>query len=152
MVDTSGSSHCSTSSSSSESGRMKSDTLHTNNSSGRAYAKKKTRKRRQRDRQDKNDEMIDEFDLLNSTAKNNGTTPADDDDDDQKIPSILSCTIGPYDVICGRNKTAFNNIGNRRFRFTIALALPRFLIATSRKEKSIVIQSIQQLVHQNGGR
>ena len=145
MVDTSGSSHCSTSSSSSESGRMKSDTLHTNNSSGRAHAKKKRRKRRQRDRQDKNDDMIDEFDLLNSTAKNIGTaTPADDDD--QKIPSILSCTIGPYDVICGRNKTAFNNIGNRRFRFTIALALPRFLIAKSRKEKSIVIQSVQQLV------
>jgi hypothetical protein len=67
-------------------------------------------------------------------------------------PSSPPPSLGVYDVICGRHKAAFNNIGNRRFRCTIALALPRFLQSKSRKDKSIVIESIRQLVHQNGGK
>ena len=58
---------------------------------------------------------------------------------------ILHVVRGPY-------KMAFNNIGNRRFRLTIALALPRFLNAKSRKDKQIVTESIIELVHRNGGR
>ena len=138
MVDSSGSSR---SSSSSENEASRKD-------SGRAFAKRKIRKRKNIDRYD-NDAVVD-IDLVNSSDTKNDATLVDGDD--QKISPTLPCTVGPYDVICGRNKTAFNNIGNRRFRFTVALALPRFLSAKSRKEKSIVIESIKQLIHQNGGR
>jgi hypothetical protein len=60
--------------------------------------------------------------------------------------------IGMYDVLCGRHKAAFNNIGNRRFRITVSLALDRYLSAGTRREKSNVIKSITSLVHRNGGR
>lgn len=60
--------------------------------------------------------------------------------------------LGLYDVLCGRNKTAFNNIGNRRFRVTVTLALERYMSKPSRIDKSIVIKSVAGLVHANGGR
>jgi hypothetical protein len=60
--------------------------------------------------------------------------------------------IGTYDVLCGRHKAAFNNVGNRRFRITVALALDRYLSAKTRRDKSNVIRSIRSLVHSNGGR
>ena len=141
MVDTSssgGSSSCnnSTTSASCE-----------NQSSRIKFARAKKRQRRKRSRRDT--DTIDDIIHRSSTIADDGD---DNDDDDQKISSTTSCTLGPYDVICGRSKTAFNNVGNRRFRFTIALALPRFLNTKSRKEKSIVIESIKKLVHQNGGK
>lgn len=63
-----------------------------------------------------------------------------------------AATLHMYDVICGRHKDAFNNIGNRRFRYTIALALKRYSKAENRRSKSIVIDEIIDLVHSNGGR
>lgn len=60
--------------------------------------------------------------------------------------------VGVYDVLCGRDKEAFNNIGNRRFRVTVSLALDRYTQALTRKEKSTVIHSVAVLVQQNGGR
>ena len=54
--------------------------------------------------------------------------------------------LGPYDIICGRCSTAFNNIGNRRFRVLISINLPRYLSAISRNEKSAVINSIVQMM------
>lgn len=60
--------------------------------------------------------------------------------------------LTPYDVICGRHKAAFNNIGNRRFRITVSLNKMRYLKAKSRKEKSAVIQSIVDLVNISDGK
>jgi len=60
--------------------------------------------------------------------------------------------LGNYDVICGRHKTAFNNVGNRRFRVTVSLSLARYLSAPTRKDKSIVIKSVAALVRSTGGR
>lgn len=51
---------------------------------------------------------------------------------------------GDYDVISGRSSTAFNNIGNRRFRYYIARSLPGYLKATSRNQKSRVIWETAQ--------
>jgi hypothetical protein len=59
--------------------------------------------------------------------------------------------IGPYDILCGRRKTAFNNVGNRRFRVTISLNLPRYLGAKSRHEKSAVIISIVRMLRNDVG-
>jgi hypothetical protein len=60
--------------------------------------------------------------------------------------------LGQYDIICGRNKLAFNNIGNRRFRVTVAISLDRYMIAATRKETSNVIKSVADIVRGNGGR
>ena len=144
MVDTSGSSNSSTIASDSESSRMCLHNTSMNDTTVACARKKKPQQRKSGHR--KNSGMVDNTDTITIADGD------DNDDDDKKIPSTSPCNLGPYDVICGRNKMAFNNIGNRRFRFTIALALPRFLTAKSRKDKSIVIESIKKLVHQNGGR
>jgi hypothetical protein len=60
--------------------------------------------------------------------------------------------IGQHDVICGRSKMAFNNVGNRRFRTIISLSLERFMKAPERKDKSVVIRSVTDLLLGNGGR
>ena len=60
--------------------------------------------------------------------------------------------IGVYDVLCGRDKAAFNNVGNRRFRVTVSLSLERYLQATTRKEKSVVIKSVVTMLHADGGK
>jgi hypothetical protein len=61
-------------------------------------------------------------------------------------------TLGPYDIICGRNKLAFNNIGNRRFRITITLVLDRYMAATTKLDTSNVIKYVSNIVRENGGR
>jgi hypothetical protein len=60
--------------------------------------------------------------------------------------------IGLYDKLCGRDSNAFNNIGNRRFRITVSVALESYMKAPTRKDKSIVVKSVVALVHENGGR
>lgn len=61
--------------------------------------------------------------------------------------------LGLYDVLCGRHKNSFNNIGNRRFRVTISLALDRYMSAPTRKAKSVVIKSVTAaLIQGNGAR
>jgi hypothetical protein len=60
--------------------------------------------------------------------------------------------IGSYDVLCGRHKLAFNNIGNRRLRVTVSLSLERYLVKPSRQDKTLVIISIVKLIQESGGR
>jgi hypothetical protein len=60
--------------------------------------------------------------------------------------------LGPYDIICGRNKLAFNNIGNRRFRVTIQLCMDRYMAATTRNDTSTVIKYVASMIQENGGR
>ena len=60
--------------------------------------------------------------------------------------------IGSYDVLCGRHKLAFNNVGNRRLRVTVSLSLERYLAKPSRQDKTLQIISIVKLIQQSGGR
>jgi len=60
--------------------------------------------------------------------------------------------LGEFDVLCGRDKTAFNHAGNRRFRVAVAVHQDRYAASHSRKEKSVIIQSVVKMVHMNGGR
>lgn len=69
----------------------------------------------------------------------------------QPQPSPVEA-LGPYDIICGRNKLAFNNIGNRRFRVTVQLTMDRYMAATTRNETSKVIKYVADIVKENGGR
>ena len=59
--------------------------------------------------------------------------------------------LGPYDILCGRCKTSFNNIGNRRFRVTISLNLQRYLEADTKQKKTKLIISIAQELKYNVG-
>lgn len=70
--------------------------------------------------------------------------------DDEKHDRVNA--LGFYDVICGRHKAAFDNIGNRRFRVLVALAHEKYANAPSRAQKSIVIKDIVDSVHNGGGR
>jgi len=47
-----------------------------------------------------------------------------------------------FDVLCGRDRASYNNIGNRRFRILINLNLPRYLKCQSRNERSKMILSL----------
>jgi hypothetical protein len=50
--------------------------------------------------------------------------------------------LGPFDVICGRAKTCFSNLGNRRFRVLINTYLPRYLSCESRLLRIVAIKAI----------
>jgi hypothetical protein len=65
---------------------------------------------------------------------------------------IQITTIEPYDILCGRCSTAFNNVGNRRFRVTVSLNVPRYVNAPSRNAKSHVIISIIKMLQDIGAR
>jgi hypothetical protein len=65
---------------------------------------------------------------------------------------LVNRVIFPYDVLCGRCKDAFNNIGNRRFRVTVSLWLSRYVNAPTRQDKSLIINAIRELVRETGGR
>jgi hypothetical protein len=76
----------------------------------------------------------------------------DVDDEVSGWDMVLESELGQDDVICGRSKMAFNNVGNRRFRATISLALEHFMKASERKDKSVVIGSVTDLLLSNSGR
>ena len=58
----------------------------------------------------------------------------------------------PQDVICGRDKHAFNNAGNRRLRAIVSSFLPQYLENTCRKKRSQVISLVTATsVHRQGG-
>lgn len=60
--------------------------------------------------------------------------------------------LGPNDVLCGKDKEAFNSIGNRRFRVSVSLIIGRYIQAKSKQEKTLVIQSLVNVVKESGGR
>jgi len=60
--------------------------------------------------------------------------------------------IGPYDILSGRGRDSYQNVGNRRFRVTIAMSLQRYIDASTRLEKSKVILSVVDLIRSSGGR
>jgi hypothetical protein len=56
-----------------------------------------------------------------------------------------SNTVGPYDIICGRSKDAYNNIGNRRFRITIRMFLQRYQELECRAERKLYTNYLTKL-------
>ena len=60
--------------------------------------------------------------------------------------------VGPYDVLCGRHKHAFRNVGNRRFRVTVSMNLSRYTAAPTKGDKSKVILSVIEMIRAVGGR
>lgn len=55
-------------------------------------------------------------------------------------------------VLCGRGKTSFNHVGNKRFRDAVNNALSDYLRASNRYEKSLVVHGIVDEIKSAGGR
>lgn len=53
--------------------------------------------------------------------------------------------LKPFDVICGKCRLAFNNVGNRRFRVVIGMNIQRYMEASTRTAKSRVIASVVKI-------
>ena len=70
----------------------------------------------------------------------------------QTQQSANTCELNDTDVICGRSKSAFEHIGNRRFRVTISIFLRRYLENTNRLDRSMLIYEIIDTVHESGSR
>lgn len=75
----------------------------------------------------------------------------DEDEDEQSTSSLTGVrssgvgeisALGPYDVICGKTRTAYHHTGNRRFRIIIGIHVDRYVQASSRKAKREVIHSV----------
>ena len=59
--------------------------------------------------------------------------------------------LQPYDVVCGRNSSAFNHVGNRRFRFSMMMNLQRYMDAPTREEKTKIINSLVRFLQDDVG-
>ena len=72
----------------------------------------------------------------------------------KKLESVSSFDVSlrDTDVICGRNRSAFNHIGNRRFRVTISIFLRRYLDTPSRLDRSLLSHEIVETVLGSGSR
>lgn len=91
---------------------------------------------------DNNDEQSD-------TSNNDDVKkpPIEESKDDEKKtlpkPSLIkTCDVQPYDILCGRDKATFNNVGNRRFRVLISMNIPKYEKANTKVEKASVIKSV----------
>jgi hypothetical protein len=60
--------------------------------------------------------------------------------------------LGLYDVICGRDKQAYHNVGNRRFRVLVAMNKGRYASVGTRREKTAIVRYLVHAVMRNGGR
>lgn len=56
-----------------------------------------------------------------------------------------------YDILCGRHKSAFNHVGNRRFRVTVSIFLSRYLRTPSRLDRSLIMMEIIDTIKEAGG-
>jgi hypothetical protein len=60
-------------------------------------------------------------------------------------------SLGPWDILCGRSRNAYHNVGNRRFRITICLHCQRYMEAKSREEKGVIITTVLRLLKDDVG-
>jgi hypothetical protein len=58
----------------------------------------------------------------------------------------------PYDVLCDRNISSFNNVGNKRFRVVCEIYIPRYTKAKTKREGSKIFRTIVDTVHNGGGK
>jgi hypothetical protein len=65
---------------------------------------------------------------------------------------LVEAWFGPHDVLLGRNRYAFNNLGNKRFRNMIIENANVYIASPSRTQKSQLVATLIARIHQNGGR
>mmetsp|Transcript_39454 Transcript_39454/g.95452 ORF Transcript_39454/g.95452 Transcript_39454/m.95452 type:complete len:245 (+) Transcript_39454:132-866(+) len=69
----------------------------------------------------------------------------------KSTPSIHDSRLGPYDILCGRSRNAYNNVGNRRFRVSIRMFLLRYQHLKSRADRKIFIFYLTKLFREEIG-
>ena len=87
-----------------------------------------------------------------STAPNRriASSPADQD---ESAVLISQSEVGEYDILCGRRKTSFNNVGNKHFRNTISQFLTEYLSISSKRAKTeLIIKIVRHLRDEVGAR
>ena len=67
------------------------------------------------------------------------------------VSEMSRLELTEYDILCGRNKLAFNHVGNRRFRVTISLFLNQYFQKPGRTDRSILILRILDTINKAGG-
>lgn len=72
--------------------------------------------------------------------------------EDQKLAPSNDLNVNGNDVLCGRGKTSFNHVGNRRFRHIISESIEDYNNAGSRKAKSAVVKRVHDVIRATGGR
>lgn len=94
------------------------------------------------------------LDTVSIAAHDEGSKQSEEDGYSSDEDFLESCLdgVGPYDVVCGRQKAAFRNVGNRRFRVTVSLFMEKYTAAPTRQCKSKVIAAVAEQVKANGGR
>jgi len=70
------------------------------------------------------------------------TSPVDSITECNKKTHITISKLGPFDVLCGRDKKCSSNVGNRRFRVLISANLSRYLNCETKFERSKAIGAI----------
>ncbi|KAL3926458.1 MAG: hypothetical protein SGBAC_013466, partial [Bacillariaceae sp.] len=59
--------------------------------------------------------------------------------------------VRPYDILCGRSKECFNNIGNRRFRITIGMNVKKYDLLSNRTERGKFIVELTRTLREEVG-
>lgn len=68
---------------------------------------------------------------------------------DNKEEQMTISKLGPFDVLCGRDKKCNNNAGNHQFRVLINSNLDRYMLCTSKFERSKIISMISEEILDN---
>jgi len=68
---------------------------------------------------------------------------------DNKEEKVTISKLGPYDVLCGRDKRCNNNAGNHQFRVLINAYLPRYMSCKSKFDRSKMIALISENILDN---
>lgn len=68
------------------------------------------------------------------------------------IAAIPPEEVTSFDILCGRDKQTYNHIANRRFRFVTAVNVERYKNLTTRRDKSMMVQSVYSQIIKAGGR
>jgi hypothetical protein len=64
-----------------------------------------------------------------------------------ELPSNFAPSVA--DVMCGKGKACYNHSGNQAFRFLVETNLPRYISATTRIEKGLIVNEIAQVICSN---
>ena len=65
---------------------------------------------------------------------------------------VITGPLRPYDILCGRSKGIFDNIGNRRFRLTVGLYFKEYLKEDHDGRRRLISSITQTLRHEAGAR
>lgn len=63
----------------------------------------------------------------------------------------IQLDVRPYDILCGRSKECFNNIGNRRFRITIGMNVKKYDALPNRTERGKFIVELSRTLRDDAG-